>query len=390
MGKGAALESLNIAFYTDSFLPAVDGVVTSIKNTTRELEKRGHNVYIFAASNRTGKKAIEINGMNKSKVFLAYGVKFRKYPQYNIPIYPDFSPLRFNSLKIDLVHAHTPFFMGLAAIAVAKSNRLPIAGTFHTLLTDNTVLKEYTDIIFKELIKKYAWSYLRFFYNGCDLAIAPSESIKRVLQSKGIKNIGLVPNGIDMSRFNKKVDGSKVREKLLGNKYKDIVMYIGRTSKEKKLDVMLKAAKIARKDMLFVIGGTGPARAYYEAMARRYRLGNVKFIGFVKDEELPEYYAAADVFCIPSTFETQGIVSLEAMAVGKPVVGADKLALHELIENGKNGEKFAPGNYIECGKKIEKVINNINSYKDAVKTAKLYSIEKTTDKLVDIYKKLSQ
>ncbi len=386
------MESLNIAFYTDSFFPAVDGVVTSIKNTTRELEKRGHNVYIFAASNRDGKKAVEVSGMNKSKVFLTYGIKFRKYPQYHIPIYPAMPTLRFNSLKIDLIHAHTPFFMGLSAIAMAKSSRLPIVGTFHTLLTDNKVLNEYTDLILKELAKKYAWSYLRFFYNRCDSVIAPSRSIMQLLQSKGVKKeINIVPNGIDLNRFNRKVDGSKVRERLIGSSpYKNIVMYIGRASREKRLEVMLKAARIARKDLLFVIGGTGPARAYYEAMARRYKLNNVKFVGFVNDEELPEYYAAADVFCIPSTFETQGIVSLEAMACGTPVVGADRLALHELIENGKNGEKFAPGNYIECEEKIEKVINNISSYKDVVKTAKLYSIEKTTDKLVDIYKKVSQ
>jgi 1,2-diacylglycerol 3-alpha-glucosyltransferase len=112
----------------------------------------------------------------------------------------------------------------------------------------------------------------------------------------------------------------------------------------------------------------------------------VKFAGFVSDALLPKYYAACDLFCIPSTFETQGLVSIEAMASGKPVVGADHLALHDLISDGRNGEKFKPGSAQDCARKIEKVLYNEDSYKGMVETAKKYSIEKTTDNLLDAYK----
>ena len=139
----------------------------------------------------------------------------------------------------------------------------------------------------------------------------------------------------------------------------------------------------------FVIAGSGPALDYYKSMVTRYRLNNIfDFTGFIENHKLPAYYAAADAFCMPSTFETQGIVTLEAMACGKPVIGADYLALKELIINGKNGEKFKPNDHYACARKIRKVIYNIGSYKDMLNTAKEYSIERTTDKLLDAYKKI--
>ncbi|MEM0106783.1 MAG: glycosyltransferase [Candidatus Micrarchaeaceae archaeon] len=382
------MNKLNITFYTDSFLPAMDGVVTSIKNSAAELERRGHNVYIFAASN-ISKYEIGKEGFNADHVFPIHGVKFRKYPQYSIPIYPNFKQLKFLK-ETDIVHAHTPLFMGLYALMLAKGNRLPIVGTFHTLINDNKAMEAYiSSKMIKKLAKRYSWAYLRFFYNSCNAVIAPSAPIKQLLEKKGITNVYDVANGIDMKKFNSNVNGKKERESLLGGNFEKIILYIGRISKEKRLEVLLKVAKRTKdKRLLFAIGGAGPALKYYQALAKKYMLNNVKFLGFIENEMLPKYYKASDVFCIPSTFETQGMVALEAMAVGKPVVGADKLALSNLIENGKNGEKFKPNDFIECERKIEKVINNIANYNQMVETAKFYSIEKTVDRLLNIYNNL--
>ena len=146
-----------------------------------------------------------------------------------------------------------------------------------------------------------------------------------------------------------------------------------------------------RNDLVFVVGGTGPAVEHYQRMARRLGIADrVRFLGFVDDKVLPNLYAASDLLCLPSTFETQGIVSLEAMAVGKPVVAADYLALREVIENGKNGERFEAGNHIGCARKIEKVLNNCEAYrKQAVKTAEEFSVEKVTGRLLKVYDSVS-
>jgi 1,2-diacylglycerol 3-alpha-glucosyltransferase len=122
-------------------------------------------------------------------------------------------------------------------------------------------------------------------------------------------------------------------------------------------------------------------------MAYNMHLRNVKFTGFISDALLPRYYAACDLFCLPSTFDTQGLVSIEAMACNKPVVGSNYLALKELIKDGKNGEKFVPLDPLSCARKIEKVLNHIDSYKGMLSTAKQYSIARTTDMLLDVYKR---
>ena len=155
---------------------------------------------------------------------------------------------------------------------------------------------------------------------------------------------------------------------------------------------MIKAAKrLSKKKIKFLIAGTGPAHERYREMVAHSSLSNVvSFAGFVNDADLPKYYAASDLFCMPSTFETQGIVSLEAMASGKPVVGADYLALKDIIVDGKNGEKFKPGSSVDCAGKIEKVINNIGAYRGMFETAKKYSVERCTDRLLETYEKVLQ
>lgn len=379
-------EPLKIAFYTDSFLPAVDGVVVSILNTKAELEKRGHDVYIFASGNEKTKQMVK----HDKHIIVVRSVKFRQYPQYNLALFPLASTLKVANVEMDINHAQTPFLMGLHALMLSKISQKPLVGSFHTLFTDSSVIKEYTvnSKFLTNAFIKYSWKYARFFYKKCDRVIAPSDTIKSTLLKKGIGKVEMIPNGIDFKRFNNKVNGSAIRKKLVKNDREKIVMYVGRISKEKRIETLIKAARILKNENItFVLAGTGPAYAHYQKMVEHMHLQRkVKMLGFIENKELPKYYAASDAFCIPSTFETQGVVSLEAMAVGKPVIGADYLALKDLIQNEINGEKFKPLDSKDCAKKIRKVIYNIDSYKGMVETAKRYSIEKTTDDLLDLYK----
>ncbi len=227
-----------------------------------------------------------------------------------------------------------------------------------------------------------------FFYKKCNATTTPSNTISKMLVNHGLSNVHTIPNTVDPKLFNIKTNGTKLRQSLKIKDTDKVILYVGRLSKEKKIEVLLKSAKHLKKDKdkKFVIAGSGPAELYYKAMAKRLHLDNVQFLGAIKRENLPEVYASSDVFCIPSTFETQGIVALEAMAMGKPVVCADYLALKELVSNGKNGEKFKPGDYIECSKKIEKALNNTDAYiNGAVKTAKDFYPKTVTDKLLDVY-----
>ncbi|VVB76876.1 D-inositol-3-phosphate glycosyltransferase [uncultured archaeon] len=377
----------NIAFYSDTYLPAVDGVVTSMLTFKKELERRGNKVYIFAS-----KKGIRKSKAYESEdVFLYPGVDFKPYPQYSVAVFPFYSSLKLSSLGIDVIHSQTPFMMGFNALIAAKIGKIPLVSTYHTMIDSKSSSAYYPK---NNSIKKFAgatmWKYIKFYYNQCDVTIAPSQAVADMLGARGVGNTRIVPNSIDLKRFNPKVRGDAMRARL-GLKDKErVVLYLGRVSREKKIEVMLKAARSVtarNRDVTFVVGGTGPAVDYYRRAAKKLGvLDRVRFIGFVEDKDLPGLYAASDVLCLPSTFETQGIVSIEAMAVGKPVVAADYLALRELIENGANGERFKAGDYTSCARKIEKVLNKCDAYrKEAVKTAGKFSVEKVTDELLKVY-----
>jgi 1,2-diacylglycerol 3-alpha-glucosyltransferase len=381
-------ESLKIAFYTDAFLPAVDGVVVSILNFRKELEKRGHEVYIFASGNAKTRQMVR----NDKRVTIIRSIAFKKYPQYSVALFPLFSTLKLMNTKMDINHAHTPFMMGVHALTISKIDGTPIVGSFHTLFTKSSVIKEYTtgNRFVQKTITKYSWKYARLYYKRCDGVAAPSGTIRNMLERKGIKNVNVVPNGIDLKKFNPKIEGNAVREQILKNDKEKLIMYVGRISREKRIETLIKAASLMKnEDVRFALVGTGPAYTHYQHMVERMKLQDrVKFLGFVDNNQLPKYYAACDAFCIPSTFETQGVVALEAMACGKPVIGADYLALRELIVNGKNGEKFRAGDGTSCANKIRKVLYNINTYKDMVNTAGKYSIEKSTDDLLGLYRRV--
>ncbi|MGC8710118.1 MAG: glycosyltransferase [Candidatus Micrarchaeia archaeon] len=384
------MDKIKVAFYTDTYLPAIDGVVTSMLNFKRELENRGHEVYIFASGDADSKKVY-----SNSHVFIMQGIKFKPYPQYKLAFFPYHTILKLQAENIDVVHAQTPFFMGFTALTISKLMKYPIIGSFHTLVNNSKVLDEYypKNKTLKKFTSKYLWSYTKFFYRKCDKAIVPTKTIEELLAKQGMKNIEVVPNSVDMKRFNTKINGDTIRDKLGLKDNERVVLYVGRISKEKRIEVMLKAAKVLSKkrdNVKFVIVGTGPAMKYYMTLANKLKLGDkVKFAGFASEGALPKYYAMSDLLCMPSTFETQGIVALEAMASGKPVVGSDYLALKEMIKNNYNGEKFKAGDYLQCASKIEKVLNNSSVYKrNAVAFASGFSVPKVTDRLLEVYNKI--
>lgn len=379
---------MKIAFYSDSFLPAVDGVVISMLNFRKELMRRGHEVHIYASGNSETERLKR----KYSNLHVIRGLSFRRYPQYSIAFLPGATAIRNMGIDFDVAHLQTPFTVGVQGMIIAKVNKTPTVGTFHTMFTNTAVVKEYTSNskMVREFIKRYSWLYLRHFYSRCDSILAPSDVISKMLDRRGIHNVGVVPNSVDISRFNLNVDGSKIRRALNITDREHMILFAGRVSREKNLEVMINAARLLKNENYrFVVAGTGPGYEHYTKMVDRAGLGDLfDFVGFVDNADLPEYYAAADAFCMPSTFETQGIVTLEAMACGIPVIGADYLALKDLIVNGENGEKFPAGDYMACARKIRKVINNIESYKGMWDTAKQYSLQKTTDRLLDAYKNI--
>ncbi len=372
---------LKIGFFTDTYLPNVDGVVTTLVNYRTELEKRGHKIYVFSSGDN---KTMQAN--RDPRVYFFKSVKFPPYPQYKIALFPFNSSAIAEKNKIELVHCHALTSMGLAAIKTSRDLRVPLVGTFHTMVP----------VAAKQMLGKTAerilWKATSLFYSKFDVVTSPTKTVQKILESKGVDSI-VLPNAIDTSVYNPRIDASVVKNIVGAEK---IVLVAGRLSQEKTVDVIVRAAPEILNEthgtsVKFVVTGDGPARKQLESLVKSEGLEE-KFIftGFVKREDLPSYYAACDCFATASTFETQGLALLEAMACGKPVVGADSTAIPEAVKNGRNGFLFKPGDEQECAERIVKILGMKKSdyarmSKNARATALEFSIPKSTTKLLKVY-----
>ena len=194
----------------------------------------------------------------------------------------------------------------------------------------------------------------------------------------------LLPTGIDLYRF-EHGNGEKIKARWPDKK---IILHVGRVVKEKNIDLLIEAAPyiINKIDAIFIIVGEGPYKKELEEKAKKKNLSNYFiFTGFVSDEELANYYKAADVFAFPSIYETQGIVAFEAMAAGVPVVAANAKALPDFIKDGENGYLASPYNAKEFADKILMALEDRGIVRKAKEFVKEYSIEKMADKLLKIY-----
>ncbi len=378
------METLKIAFYTDSYLPSRDGVVTSIINTRKELERRGHEVYIFASG---GKETTKLAKKDK-RLYVIKGMQFKRYPQYTMGLINREST-RVMEIMPDIIHAHTPFTAGLFAYRASIQLNSKFVGTFHTMVFSDEAISAYfsNNKAAIKLSRFVVMRYLKWFYSKTDGIIAPTMYVKRILENNGLKNIQIIPTGVDFGSM-KRENREKTR-KQLGLKSKDkVILYFGRVSREKNIDILIKAAKpLSVNGFKIIIAGSGPYIKELISLSKRIGNNNIIFTGFVKEKDISLYYAAADILCNPSTFETQGIVDLYASFYGLPILLPEKGAQEELLNYAKCGERFNPHSIKDLVEKANFIYEHPNRYKfDGV--VKEFDIKKTVDKLIALYNKI--
>jgi len=377
---------MNIAFFTDTYSPNTDGVVTAILNYRRELENRGHTVFIFSPGTAQQKEE------NKDpRIYYFTSKSFKPYPDYRIAVFNFFSHVKIiKDLKIDVIHSHGVATTGLAAIQSSKKLGIPAVATFHTLLPEAMHYVTNQPQL-KGVLQSLAWSYLSWYYSSYRKTFAPSTFTKKILESHGVKNAFVMPGGVDTKLFNPSVSGAITRKKFGIKKSDNVVLCLGRVALEKNLEVVIEAAPSIINllpDVKFVIAGKGPAEKHYKELVRQKGLDmHFIFTGYVDQEFVPGLYACADVLAFPSCFDTQGLVVLEAMACGTPAVVRKDSAPSEFVSEGKNGYVFS--DHFDFHEKVVSAIKNKKTLGgEAVKTAREFDISLVTDRLLDVYSSL--
>ncbi len=378
------METLKIAFYTDSYLPSIDGVVTSIIETRRELERRGHEVYIFAAGNKQTEKLAK----KDHNLIVLKGIKFRRYPQYTFALSSDYSDY-IRQIKPDIIHAHTPFSAGMFALRAKRSTGAGMVSTFHTYIFSESALAGYlgNSKLAVRLAKSAMLKYTKWFYQKSDAVIAPTRFVKNILSDNGIGKVHVIPTGVDFSKF-KRINRDTARRKLGIKKTDRVILYFGRVSHEKNLDFLVRAASVVCDDRTkLVLAGSGPYLQHLKRVSKLLNNKSVKFPGFIPDGLKSYYYSAADMFCNPSLFETQSLVSLLAAYYHVPLLIPDKTAQVELLDYSKCGIKFSPDSIWDLAGKVEEVYSKRKSFEfDGV--VRNFDIRNTADRLVSLYRKV--
>ncbi len=326
---------MNVAHFTTTYKPNVNGVVRSVSTFREALIRMGHLVFIFA---QEAPKDYE-----EPEQFI-----FR-YPGFNVPRFnysismpsSSFVDKLLPSLKLDVVHSNHPVLLGDAAARQAERLDLPLVFTFHTRYVEYAdgyaAYVPYSKAIVENIVVDGLVRYL----NRCQHIVTPSDSIKQTLADYGdiTDRVTTIPTGIDLDPF-RQADGQAIREKYNLGQNK-VLVSIGRLAEEKNWKTLLSAVgqvSQQRADLRLLLIGEGPQHKELESYARDLGLTEqVIFTGLVPFAEVPNHLKAADIFCFASITETQGLVTMEAMAADLPVVAVDATGTRDEVDNGVQG-----------------------------------------------------
>lgn len=377
---------MNIAHFTNTYKPNVNGVVRSISTFRKALMAMGNQVFIFAQEAPKGYEESEQD--------------IYRYPGVNIPkfnysmTWPSSSSINklLPSLKLDVIHSNHPLLIGDAAAKQAQKLNLPLVFTFHTRYV------EYADgyaayVPHSEaFVEGVAADGLVRYMGHCQHIVTPSDSIKQTLTEYTgvVDRITTIPTGIDLTPF-RNADGKDIRQKYKLDDYKTLVS-IGRLADEKNWKVLLMAMSYVcqeQDDLRLLLIGDGPQR--HELIKFVQELGltdKVIFTGLVPFHEIPSYLKAADIFFFASVSETQGLVTMEAMAADLPIVAVDATGTRDEVENGVEGLLTENDSHALAGA-LQQLLDDPHLYtqlKQAAKEkAKSFDMMLQAEKMMQVY-----
>ncbi|MEN9217963.1 MAG: glycosyltransferase family 1 protein [Gloeomargarita sp. DG_2_bins_126] len=317
---------MRVALFTETFLPKIDGIVTRLSHTIRWLGKMGDEVLVFAPAGAPA----EYCG---AQVVGVQGVPLPLYPELKLA-WPHWGVAhRLRQFQPQVVHVVNPAVLGVGGLLLSKWHRWPLVASYHTHLP--RYLQHYGLGALEGLL----WALLRAGHNQARLNLCTSTAMIQELQSNGIERLALWQKGVDTELFHPGQYQPEVRVRLTqGHPEAPLLLYVGRLSAEKEIE-RLRPLLTALPDAHLALVGDGPHR---EQLEQYFGGTNTHFIGYLQGEALAQAFAAADVFVFPSCTETLGLVLLEAMAAGCPVVAARRGGITDVVQDGVNGFLFEP------------------------------------------------
>ena len=317
---------MRIALFTETFLPKVDGIVTRLRHTVDHLQRSGNQVLVIAPD----------GGITEHKGAKVYGVT-----GFPLPLYPELKMAlprpaigyALEEFKPDVIHVVNPAVLGLSGIFYSKILKIPLVASYHTHLP------QYLQHYGLGMLEGFLWELLKGAHNQAALNLCTSTAMMEELIAHGIERVDLWQRGVDTELFHPDLASVEMRSRLSKNHPESpLLLYVGRLSAEKEIE-RIKPILEAIPEARLALVGDGPHR---EALQKHFAGTNTYFVGYLMGQELGSAFASADAFIFPSRTETLGLVLLEAMAAGCPVVAARSGGIPDIVTDGVNGYLFEP------------------------------------------------
>lgn len=374
---------MKILFISDVYFPRINGVSTSIRTFVEQLQKLGHEVHLIApeyesaTQNATQNNEAWVKRIPARSIYFDPEDKLMKYGEA-MKLLPELEKEQY-----DIIHVHTPFVAHYLGLKLATKLNIPCIETYHTFFED--YLHHYLPWVPKALARGMARMISKRQCNAVDAIVAPSNPMLDVLRGYGVNVAAeVIPTGLQESSFTV-ADGQAFRIKYGIALDRPMLLYVGRVAFEKNINFLLEMTKVLcekRPDVLLVVTGEGPAEASLHHLSKTLAIeNNVQFIGYLdRNTELNACYESADVFVFASKSETQGLVLLEAMAQGTPVVAIAELGTASILIEGK-GALIATENTLLFSEKVHQLLMYPEHRFELGKQAKSYALDKWTAKL---------
>lgn len=384
---------MRIGIFTDTYVPYINGVTTSVLMLKKALEQKGHIVYIVTVNAENMQYQFEENG----KVIRIPGIPIGIYDYRLAGIYPIKAIKIIKKWNLDIIHSQTEFGIGTFARILSKQLRIPLVHTYHTMYED--YVHYITHGYFNRSSKKIV-EYLTLFY--CDKTISelvvPTKKAYELFKQKYKvdRNVYIVPTGIDVEKFyrekNPKLNVSKKRMEL-GLEVDDfVILFVGRIGTEKNIDLLLSAMRslvgVSRSIKLLIVGDGPDLEGYQKYVLKNHLEKQVIFTGKVPWDKISEYYLIADVFTTASHTETQGLTVIEAMAASLPVVCIDDESFTDTVIHNLNGMIFRnKREYRKCILALFQDRNLLSRLSSQARiSAETHSFKYFAEQIIDVYR----
>ena len=322
---------MNILMVTNTFTPHVGGVAKSVAAFTETYRKLGHRVLVIAP---------EFENMPENEIDVIRVPAIQNFNGSDFPVrlpIPGYASASLDEFRPDIVHSHHPFLLGDTALLIAASFDVPLVFTHHTMHEQYT---HYVPLDSPQL-KRFVIQLATGYANLSDQVIAPSQSLAKILEGRGVETtIEVIPTGVDVQRMSQG-NGSAIRKRMNIPSEALVIGHTGRLAPEKNLQFMAEAVAEfidCHPKTHFLVVGEGSSRNEIECTFKNSSLNsNLHFTGSLTGQDLVDSYHAMDVFAFASKSETQGMVLVEAMAAGVPVVALNAPGARDVITHQKNG-----------------------------------------------------